>query len=197
MNQVLGRSAGNGLEMREAIDFLTGRDVEPRLCELTLVLAAHMLCLGRLAPNLEQARSSAEAALTSGRAAELFARMVAGLGGPRDVLADAGIASAPVQRDLPAPRAGVLAAMDTRALGLAVVALGGGRRKPGDALDLRVGFSHVAPLGTRLMAGQPMLRVHAASQADAQEAVLAASAALQLSDADVDAAPLIHDIVRA
>ena len=182
MNQVLGRSAGNGLEVAEAVDFLTGADREPRLLELTLALAALLLPLGGLADSPDAARQLAARALDSGSAAERFARMVAGLGGPADVLADARLPRAPVQQNLPAPRAGVLVHCDTRALGLAVVELGGGRRRPGDAVDPRVGFSHVRPLGSRLAAGEPMLRVHAASADDARRAGQAALAAFTLAD---------------
>ena len=182
MNQVLGRSAGNALEVTESVAFLTGAEREPRLLALTLALAADMLALGGLAPSLAAAHALAEAALTSGRAAEHFARMVAGLGGPGDVLADARLPTAPVQIDLPAPRDGVLAAMHTRALGLAVVALGGGRQRASDGVDARVGFSHCQPLGALLRAGDPLLRVHAATLADAQAAGQAALAAFTFAD---------------
>ena len=109
--------------------------------------------------------------------------MVAGLGGPRDVLADAQLPTAPVVVDVAAPRDGVLVAMDTRALGLAVVSLGGGRARASDAVDPRVGFSAVRPLGTVLRAGEPLLRMHAASAADAQVAGQAVLAAITLADA--------------
>jgi thymidine phosphorylase len=183
MNQVLGLSAGNALEVAESVDFLTGAVQEPRLRALTLALAAQMLHGAGLAPSVDAGAALAEAALGSGRAAEHFARMVAGLGGPRDVLADAQLPTAPVVRDLPAPRDGVLAAMDTRALGLAVVALGGGRARASDVVDPRVGFSAVRPLGTVLRAGEPLLRVHAASAADADVACQAVLAAVTLADA--------------
>jgi thymidine phosphorylase len=191
MNQVLGRSAGNALEVAESIAFLTGAEREPRLLALTLALAAQLLQLGGLAPTLAAGQALAEAALTSGRAADCFARMVAGLGGPADVLADAGLAVAPVQIDLAAPRDGVLAAMDTRAIGLVVVALGGGRRRAGDAVDARVGLSHVRPLGTLLRAGEPLLRVHAADAAAAQQALQALRAALTLADVAPAVGPVV------
>ncbi len=182
MNQVLGATAGNALEVAESLAFLTGAAREPRLLALTLALAAQMLVLGGLAPTLVAAHALAEAALASGRAAEHFARMVAGLGGPRDVLADAQLPAAPVVLDVAAPRAGTIATMDTRALGLAVVALGGGRRVASDAVDPRVGLSAVLPLGSVVLAGQPLLRVHAASAADAQHACQAVLAAITLAE---------------
>ena len=134
-----------------------------------------------------------QAALHSGRAAEHFARMVAGLGGPTDVLAAPGLPTAPVQLDVPAPRPGVLAATDTRALGLAVVALGGGRRVASDAVDPRVGFSQVQPLGTALQAGDALLRVHAATLADAEAARAAVLAAVTLADTAPPHGPVVID----
>jgi len=182
MDQPLGHTAGNALEVAEAIDFLTGAAREPRLAEVTLALSAQLLHLGGLADSLDSARAQAQAALDSGQAAEHFARMVAGLGGPADVLARPGLGHAPVQQPVPAPRGGVLARVDTPAIGWAVVALGGGRRRPGDHVDPRVGFSAIQPLGTALRAGEPLMQVHAANAADAAAAVAAVQAACHLAE---------------
>ena len=189
MNQVLGYTAGNALELAESVAFLTGAAQEPRLLALTLALAAQMLHGGGLAPSLAAAHRQAAGALASGRAAECFARMVAGLGGPADVLADAALPVAPVQWDVLAPHSGTLAAMDTRALGLLVVALGGGRRLANDAVDARVGLSQILPLGSAVQAGQPLLRLHAADAAAAQAARAAVLAALRIAEPGVAAAP--------
>jgi len=185
---VLGHTAGNALEVREALDFLTGHDggaaadTEPVQRAVTLALGAELLVLAGLAPDTGTASARLQQSLRSGQAAEHFARMVRALGGPADVLADARLPVAPVQRAVPAPREGVVAAMDTRALGLAVVALGGGRRVPGDAVDARVGLAAVRPRGTRVAAGEPLAVVHAASEAAADAAVAAVQAAISLAD---------------
>ena len=197
MDQPLGRSAGNALEVAEAIDLLTGSAREPRLLEVTLALTAELLHGGGLAPTVAAAGALARRALDSGRAAEAFARMVAGLGGPPDVLRDARLPAAPVQVDVPAPRDGLLAAADTRALGLAIVGLGGGRRRPGDTVDPRVGLSHLRPLGTPLRAGQPLARVHAASADDARGAAAAVQAALVLADAAPPPRPVVVEVLAA
>ena len=188
MNQVLGHHAGNALEVREAIDFLTARSREPRLLEVTLALAGEMLHLGGLADTPQAGEARAREALASGRAAETFARMVAALGGPRDVLADAKLPEAPVQRPLNAPIDGHVAAVDTRALGLEVVQLGGGRRRTDDTIDLRVGLAAVVPPGHAVHRGQPLLWVHAASE-DAADAALARLAQLVRVDAVQQAQP--------
>ena len=182
MNQVLGRTAGNALETREAIDFLTGREREPRLLAVTLALAAHMLELSGLAASLEEGERRARNALEQGHAAERFARMVAALGGPRDVLAAGGaaMAQAPVVVDVAAQSAGFVAAMDTRAIGLTVVALGGGRQRSGEAIDPSVGLSDCLAVGAHVQAGQPLARVHARSADDAARAALALRSAIEI-----------------
>lgn len=182
MNQVLGRTAGNALEIGEAIDFLTGREREPRLLAVTLSLAAHLLEISGLASSVEDGEVRARNALEQGHAAERFARMVAALGGPRDVLATGrnSMAQAPVVVDVTAARAGFVGAMDTRALGLAVVALGGGRRRTGEEIDPSVGLSDCLAVGAHVQAGQPLARVHARSADDAEAAALTLRAAIEI-----------------
>ncbi len=197
MNQVLGRTAGNALEVADALAFLKGEAREARTLTLTLALGAELLVLGGLQPALPAATAALRQALDSGAAAERFARMVARLGGPADVLADPRLPVAPVVREVPAPRAGVLQPADVRALGLAVVALGGGRLRPGDRIDPRVGLSQLLPTATSVAAGQALACVHAASPADADAAVAAVQAALPIGEAATPATPLIAGIVRA
>lgn len=197
MNQVLGHSAGNALEMRETIDFLTGQEREARLLEVTLALGAELLCGARLAADEGDARTQLLQSLASGKAAERFACMVARFGGPPDVLHDARLAAAPVIADVPALHAGVLQACDTRAIGLAVVALGGGRERPDQAVDARVGLDRVLPLGSRVEAGQALARVHAADAVAAATAVAAVQAAFRVGDEAPDAAPLVLQRIGA
>jgi thymidine phosphorylase len=121
--------------------------------------------------------------------------MVAVLGGPHDVFADSGLASAPSVREVLCERDGVLAAMDTRAIGLAVIALGGGRNVARADIDPRVGFDRIVPLGTVVRRGEALARVHAASEADAERAAAACAAALQVAEAPAPAMPLVHDVV--
>jgi thymidine phosphorylase len=182
---VLGHCAGNALEVQEALDFLTGRlgpeHDEPVQREVTLALGAQLLQLAGLAADEAAARAKLQHSLASGHAAEHFARMVAALGGPSDVLATAALPQAPVQRPVPALHDGVVVAMDTRALGLVVVALGGGRVRPGDAVDPRVGLSQLRPRGTALRAGEALAWVHAADEAAADAASTAVQAAITLA----------------
>ncbi len=183
MSQVLGHTAGNALEVREAIDFLTGAAHEPRQLEVTLALCAELLHLAGLASDITQGRLMAQHALHSGAAAERFARMVAALGGPADVLQDAALPPAPVQRAVPALHAGFVGQIDVRALGFAVVALGGGRSRPGVAVDPRVGLSAVLPLGATVAVADPLAMEHAASAEAADAAVRTVQVAMHIRSA--------------
>ncbi|MEO5733423.1 MAG: thymidine phosphorylase [Rubrivivax sp.] len=198
MNQILGRSAGHTLEVQETIDHLKGSGPprDPRLHAVTMALAAELLVIGGLVDDLAAGLARAEAALASGAAAERFAQMVRALGGSRDVLADAGLAQAPVRLTVAAPRSGVLAATDARALGLVVLGLGGGRHRPEDRIDPRVGLLDMVAPGTPLQAGDPLVLVHAATDADARRAEQAVLAALSWCEPGATLAPLPPLIVE-
>mmetsp|Transcript_9927 Transcript_9927/g.18986 ORF Transcript_9927/g.18986 Transcript_9927/m.18986 type:complete len:158 (+) Transcript_9927:2-475(+) len=152
-----------------------------------------MLVLGGLATDANAARVKLQAALDSGAAAEKFAQMVVALGGPADLLErpEAYLAAAPVVKPVAAPRAGVITTMATRELGVTIVELGGGRRQAADAIDMRVGFSAVKPVGTRVAAGEPLALIHAADEAGADRAIASYLAAVGLGDAEVAATPLV------
>lgn len=195
MNEVLGNTAGNALEVQETLRYLRGDEREPRLHALTLALAGHMLQLGGLADTPEAGAAMATQALDSGSAAERFAQMVAALGGPRDVLRHAQLPMAPVCVPVQAPRAGYVNEIDVRGLGWAVVALGGGRARPGDAVDPRVGLAQIAARGARVQAGEPLAFVHAADEAAASAAVAAVRAAVQIGDGAPQALPLVAEVI--
>jgi thymidine phosphorylase len=171
MNQCLGRTAGNALEVREAIDVLRGRPADSRLREITLALAAELLVIGGV---LEEKSAAAAVAhvLDSGAAAERFARMVVALGGPGDLLdkPERHLPQAPVRQAVHLGRSGTVAAIDARALGLAVVGLGGGRRRVTDTIDPRVGLAEVRGVGESVGPDAPFAVVHAASESDASAA---------------------------
>jgi thymidine phosphorylase len=195
MNQPLAPCAGNAIEVRCAIDYLTGKSRPARLHEVTLALSAELLCLAGLAPNETSARANLEAALAGGRAAEVFGRMVAALGGPADLLErpDQHLASANNTGTVVALRDGFVTAIDTRAVGMAVVALGGGRRRAADAIDFAVGLSDFAELGAKVVAGDVLARIHAHSQAAIEEAGLAVRAAFTIGDTMLPALPVVSE----
>ena len=192
MHQVLGSEAGNAIEVRSVLDLLCGRVADSRLLELALAQSAELLCLGGLATDFADAQHRLRRALATGEAAERFGRLVAALGGPRNLLErpDLHLPKAPVVREVAAPRSGVVQAVDVRRLGQAVVDLGGGRRRPQDEIDPSVGLSGVPGLGDRVERGQALARVHAPGEVEARRAVEAVLAALQLGDAEVSPPPL-------
>jgi thymidine phosphorylase len=178
MDQVLGSTAGNALEVREAIDYLTGTR-EPRLHEVTIGLAASLIEQGGLA---EDGRAAAEQALDSGAAAERFAAMVAALGGPADFVESPNLPTAPVTRAVAPDRPGVVDRMDCRAVGLVVTGLGGNRRREDDVIDPAVGLTDIAPVGAEVGRDRPLAVVHAADEAAADEAAAALRAAVTVAD---------------
>ena len=199
MNQSLAPCAGNAIEVRCALDYLSGKARPARLHEVTLALCAEGLVSSGLASDLGEARKKLQASLDSGAAAERFARMVRLLGGPADLFErpDAYLERAPVVVDLPAPRAGVVAAFDTRALGLAVVALGGGRLRSDQVIDPAVGFSEIVELGASVSAGQALLRVHARSEAAAALAIEMALKGISIDEAAGAEIPLVWQRIGA
>jgi thymidine phosphorylase len=193
MNQVLGSSCGNALEVLEAVDFLTGKWREPRLLEVTRTLSAELLLMGGLAGDEVRALQQVDDALHSGRALEQFARMVAALGGPADFCERPGhyLPSAPVLLPVLAPRGGFVTGMATRDIGLAVLELGGGRRMASDTIDARVGFSQFVQLGQAVQAGEVLAVVHAADTSAAALARQTLLARVQISDQAPAQAPVL------
>ena len=198
MNESLGPVAGNALEVRLAMDYLTGRSRPARLHEVTMALCAEMLILGKLAADETEARAKLQAGLDSGEAAERFSRMVAALGGPADLIErpDAYLEKAPIILPAPALQAGYAMATDCRGLGLAVVSLGGGRRRPEDAIDFAVGLTGLVELGDQVAVGQPLAMVHARTQAAAEQAVREVQAAYQIGAIKPVANPIIYRTIR-
>ena len=193
MNEALAPCAGNAIEVRCAIDYLTGRERPCRLHEATLALAMQMLLVGGLASDQANARAMLVDALDSGRAAEHFARMVAALGGPSSLLEhpDRHLQVSAIVAPVPAGRAGYLESCDCRALGMVVVALGGGRRDPGDRIDPSVGITGLAVLGSAIEAGQPLAFVHARDAESAQRAIAEIQGAFVIADAAPAARPVV------
>ena len=176
MSQVIGYTAGNALEVQETINYLTLKKQEPILHELVMTICSEMLLQGSLAHSQSEALQMVDKVLTSGQAAETFAKMVSALGGPSDLLdnPDKYLAKATVIKPIYAKQAGYIAEMDTRLIGLGVVDLGGGRRMATDKIDYSVGFSEFCHIGDQVELDKPIAFVHASSkkQADAATAEL-------------------------
>ncbi|MFQ2269327.1 thymidine phosphorylase [Aeromonas enteropelogenes] len=194
MNQVLASSAGNAVEVREAVRYLTGEYRNPRIHEVTMALCTEMLISAGLASNDVDARTKLQAVLDNGKAAEIFGRMVTGLGGPSDFMEryDAYLPKAAIVRPVYAANAGFVTAMDTRELGLAVVAMGGGRRAAGDKLDYAVGLTDFIRLGQSVDADKPLALIHAQTEEQFAQAAGMVQAAVKIGDTRPEALPEVY-----
>ena len=199
MNQVLGRTAGNAIEMIETVDFLrnpTGAD--KRLLEITLDLAAHMLAISGACTSVSEARMKAEEALSSGKAAEIFGRMVSAQGGPPDFMEKYSnyLLLAPVAKVIQAKKNGYVSAMETRDIGMSVVALGGGRTDPAQKINHSVGLADVCQIGDKVTVGDRLATVYAASENEADAAIAAFQKYVTIADTCPEVGPVTCDIIE-
>jgi thymidine phosphorylase len=183
LNAVLGTSVGSAVEMVETVDFLSGRYQDPRTRELVIEVTADMVRIAGVAPDMEAARKLAEARLADGSAAARFARMIAALGGPPDFMEHASqyLPKAAVIAPLFPDGEGYVAAMDAKQVGLALIALGGGRTRPDDPIDVTVGFTGFCRIGDRVGPRQALCTIHARSEAEWDEAARRTRAAVTLA----------------
>ena len=195
MNEVLGLSAGNALEIAEAVRYLRNDEREARLDDVVLALTGEMLVIGGVERDRDAAVARCAEAVDSGAAAQAFDRMVAAMGGPAGFIDnfETHLGSAPVTK--PVFAEGYLQAVDTRAVGNAIIELGGGRRQVGQALDLSVGFDRIAPVGTRVDRERPLAIVHAASEDDADRAASQLRDACNFGDEPPAARPMVYQIL--
>jgi thymidine phosphorylase len=193
MSQPLGRAVGNALEVREALETLSGGG-PPDLAALCRELGARMLLLGGLAPDLAAARARYDGVIASGAARARFADIVRCQGGdPAAVERPERLPSSRVVREASADRTGVVLSIDTRAVGEAALRLGAGRAKPGDAVDPAAGFVLAARIGDRRRAGDPLGTVHGPSEARVAEAAARLAAAFRIGDGDFAPPPLVYE----
>lgn len=195
MSQPLAPALGNGLEVAEALRVLTGADAHGALSALSAALGGLALMQAGLVADLQEGADVVAQAISDGRAAEHFGRMVAAMGGPVQFIEKSArfLPEANVIREFKADRAGFISAMDGEAMGLAVIALKGGRQVETDAIDPSVGLSDILPLGVRVEAGQPLLRIHAGRSEHADRAAEILRRAISLSDTAPELSPLIHE----
>jgi thymidine phosphorylase len=198
MNQVLASSAGNALEVKEAVQFLTGEYRNPRLLEITLASCVEMLVLAGLADNDQDAEVKLMEALDNGKAAQCFGKMVSGLGGPLDFVENYAnyLEQAEIIRPVFAVETGLVSAMDTRAIGMAVVGMGGGRKVASDQIDYAVGFDQFIQLGEMASSDKPLATIHARNEAQWQEAARALQAAITIGG-HYEPTPSVYRKIRA
>ncbi len=193
MNEVLGTTAGNAVEIAESVAYLRNDYRDSRLDEVVMQLCAQMLLVTGTEDDIERAIARCEKAITSGQAAERFDEMVAALGGPRGFVTNSSkyLATAPVTRAV--HTSGFLAEVNVRAVGNAIIELGGGRHQVGEKLDLSVGFTDVASIGTLLDNETPLAIIHAASEDTAAEAERLLLGACTVQEEAPETGRVIHE----
>jgi len=191
---VLASSAGNAVEVREAVRFLTGDYRSPRLLDVTMALCVEMLLSAGLAENDADARQKLQTVLDNGRAAEIFGKMVAAQKGPIDFIEhyDRYLPQATLSKMVYSESAGIITSMDTRALGMSVVAMGGGRRRATDAIDYSVGLTQMSRIGQKVDTQHPLAMIHANSEEAWQQAAEAVRSAATLSDEAPETLPVVY-----
>jgi len=194
MSQPLAKSMGNTLEVMEALQALTGDEVDQDLPDLAASLGGEVLASVGLADTADDGASQIMDSLYNGEAAETFQRMVAAMGGPHDFINrwHDRLPAAPVIREVKSDRAGFVSAMNGQAMGQIVVDLGGGRKALGDKIDPSVGINDIAALGDYVDAAAPLALIHAASEDDADRAEAALTAAIVVSDTDPNLPPTVY-----
>jgi thymidine phosphorylase len=199
MNQVLGATAGNALEMAETVKYLTGSLREPRLHAVVVALAKAMLVSAKVVDNEDAALVKINHALASGAAAEIFSKMIHALGGPSDFMEDPwrSMQRAACIKDVIALDHGYINGIQTRDIGLAVVGLKGGRTANGQQIDHSVGFDRVLPIGTLVNRGDVVARVHARDESSALLASLQYQGALVIDDKQAEQQPIIYQTISA
>lgn len=197
MNQALGDTAGNATEMREAVEYLIGKRRNPRLHAVTIALSAQMLLRSGLAASSAEAEAKLQAVLDSGKAADIFGRMVHALGGPHDFVERYlhYLPEAPVIVPVYAERSGYVHQVATRELGLVVVRLGGGRRTPHDQVDHAVGLTHMCAIGRYVDQRTPLAFIHARDSATAELAAAELKASIKVSENQPTPDPVIYEIL--
>jgi len=198
MDQPLAWSAGNALEVTEAISFLTGEARHERLRSVVLSLSAELLYLGGLAASVDEGHRKAISSLESGQAAEQFAIMIAGQGGPVDLIHNPRryFPDAEVIRPVFAQQSGFIDRIDTRAVGSIVVSLGGGRHRAEDDIDPRVGLSGISSVGESVDSDIPLAIVHAATETDWNRAADALKSAVEIKQERRELTPVIFGKIK-
>jgi len=191
MDQPLGRTAGNAVEVREAIETLKGGGpADTRY--LTIELTAQMTVLAGVHPDCATARAELAQRLDDGRALDVFRRMVEAHGGDSRVIDDPQRFSQPgAAVEVPAPKSGTVASVDAQALGRLVLQLGGGRKKTADVIDPAAGIDQLVQAGDPIEAGQPLMRLLTKDAALAESLAVAAANAVRIEQGPVPPRKLI------
>jgi thymidine phosphorylase len=200
MNQVLGNSAGNAIEVREAIEFLRCDEINERLYEVTTKLSAELLVTGEIVATQEDGLKMIKESLESGKAAEAFDKMVHSLGGPANIIEtfDDHLKLAPIKQDVFGKTNGIVKSVDTRLIGLSIIELGGGRRLVSDKIDYGVGINNLAAIGEEVNPyGKALGTIYSSDEDKAEKAAEMIREAYELSPVGekIEITPVVNDSV--
>ena len=198
MNQPLAYSAGNALEVREAIEFLTNTKRNARLSEVVMKLATELAIHSKISSDIMKAETDLNYAIDSGMAAEKLGKMVAALGGPNDFVEnyDKYLPKAPVIKPVYPDGKGYVHAINTKEYGRTLVILGGARRSMSDDPDHAVGLSDIAPISAEVDTDRPLAWIHARSEEEFEEAALHLKSAVSVETMPVSAGQPILDTIK-
>ena len=198
MNQVLGTTAGNAVEVNEAVNFLKNIHVDNRLHQVTMSLAAQLLVKAGVFSSIDEAKAKLQRNLENGKALEIFARMVSALGGPND-FADNPDKYLPVSRlKLPvfADRSGYVSGMNTRNIGLGIVELKGGRISPLQGIDYSTGYSGFCQVGDYVDEETPLAFVHANSEEEYEQVATMLRDNINISDKKPASGKTVFEVIE-
>lgn len=196
MDQPLGRTAGNSLEVRESLEILRNEGPQD-VRDLTLELGSEMLVLAGIAATRQEAGELLQEKLRSGEALETFAKMIAAQGGDASVCEKPELLpQAPEIITITAPRRGYAAEVSADTIGRIVLLLGGGRRRTGDLVDPRVGVDDLVKVGEFVESGAPLMRLHVSDRASAGEAEELAKKAVSITVDMPAVTPLVYETLR-
>ena len=197
MNQPLGHAVGNALEVKEAIDTLHGRGPED-FTEHCLTVAAHMLVIGRKSNTLSEARTMAMNAIASGKALDMFRKLVAAQGGDVSYVDfPEKLPQAPVVENVYAEKSGFIKEFNARIVGEVSVEMGAGRAKKEDKIDHAVGLVIHKKVGDRVEAGDLLFTIHAKNSASIKTIRSKVMKAIKLSNIPVEPLPLFYNVIQA
>jgi pyrimidine-nucleoside phosphorylase len=191
MNRPLGRAVGNALEIREAIATVRGEG-PPDFLELVLAACSRLLAVSDLGIDEGEGRVRAAQAIADGSALEAYERWIRAQGGDPD---ESALPTAPVVRELPADRDGYVSDLGAVAVGQAALHLGAGRRTKDDTIDHSVGIVSLLKPGDRVAKGEPLAEIHAATEADADEAERDLQAAYSFADEPPPSRSVVLDVI--
>ena len=197
MDEPLASAAGNALEVAHAVEFLKHRLINRRVEAITLALGAELLLSAGLVASLDDGKTKLAATISSGGAAEHFARMVSLLGGPNDFMErpDHYMKSAAIIRPVYSDAEGAVCKIETRQLGLAVIELGGGRLRADDKIDHAVGLRNMLGKNFRADMNTPLCMIHAADEQCFERAAKIVRSAYTIGDVVKETPPVIERII--